>query len=107
MEERDLTYLVHEHLNESWSALYHADVVENFSATRLSCAYSSNIADDLDETSVPMTAREVLAGISDGTWRETIKDFLVERSFRRYIFVRGPVKLTSAEKQKSRTERLC
>ena len=100
MEGKDLTYLVHEHLNESWSALYHADVVEDFAATTLSYACSSNIADDLDETSVPVTAHDVLAGISDGTWRETVKDFLVERSFRRDIFVRGPIKLTSAQKLK-------
>jgi hypothetical protein len=40
----------------------------------------------------------VLAGIPDGVWRETVKDFLVGRSFRRDIFVRAPVRLTPAEK---------
>jgi hypothetical protein len=42
---QDLTYLVHENLNESWSALYHADVVEDFAATRLSYACAAHIAD--------------------------------------------------------------
>lgn len=100
MEGKDLTYLVHEHLNESWSALYHADVVADFSATRLSYACAGHIADDLDETAVPITTHDILSGISDGVWRETVKDFLVGRSFRRDIFVRGPLKLTPPERMK-------
>src|SRR5712675_2152923 len=55
------------------------------------------IADDIDETSIPITTHDVVAGISRGVWRETVKDFLVGRSFRRDIFVRGPVELTPAE----------
>ena len=98
MLTQDLTYLVHENLNESWSALYHADVVADFAPTRLSYACSAHIADDVDETSIPLTTHEMLAGIPDGVWRETVKDFLVGRSFRRDIFVRGPVRLTPAEK---------
>jgi SAM-dependent methyltransferase len=102
MEGKDLAYLVHENLNESWSALYHADVVADFSPTRLSYACAAHIADDIDETSIPITTHSVLPDISDGVWRETVKDFLVGRSFRRDIFVRGPVQLTPAE----RTEEL-
>jgi SAM-dependent methyltransferase len=102
MEGKDLTYLVHENLNESWSALYHADVVTDFSPTRLSYACAAHIADDIDETSIPITTHNVLTSISDGVWRETVKDFLVGRSFRRDIFVRGPVQLTPFE----RTEEL-
>jgi len=97
MLTQDLTYLVHENLNESWSALYHADVAADFAATRLSYACSAHIADDVDETSIPLATHAMLAGIPDGVWRETVKDFLVGRSFRRDIFVRGPVPLTPAE----------
>jgi SAM-dependent methyltransferase len=102
MEGKDLTYLVHENLNESWSALYHADVVADFAPTRLTYACAGHIADDIDETSIPLTTHDVLPGMSEGVWRETVKDFLVGRSFRRDIFVRGPVRLTPAE----RTEEL-
>jgi SAM-dependent methyltransferase len=97
MQGMNLAYLVHEHLNESWSALYHADVVADFSPTRLSYACAAHIADDLDETSIPINTHDLVAGISDGVWRETVKDFLVGRSFRRDIFVRGPIKLTPPE----------
>ncbi len=98
MEGKDLTYLVHENLNESWSALYHADVVADFSPTRLRYACAAHIADDIDETSIPITTHQVLPDNSDGVWRETVKDFLVGRSFRRDIFARGPVQLTPAER---------
>jgi len=95
MEGKDLAYLVHEHLNESWSALYHADVVADFSRTRLSYACSAHISDDLDETSVPIQTHGLLPGTADVVWRETVKDFLVSRSFRRDIFVRGPQPLSA------------
>ena len=98
MEGMDLAYLVHEHLNESWSALYHADVVADFAPTRLSYACAAHIADDLDETSVPITAHGIVPKSSDSVWRETVKDFLVGRSFRRDIFLRGPVRLTAVER---------
>jgi Predicted methyltransferase regulatory domain len=49
MLAQDLTYLVHENLNESWSALYHVHVVADFAPTRLSYACSAHIADDIDE----------------------------------------------------------
>jgi hypothetical protein len=101
MQGMDLAYLVHEHLNESWSALYHADVVADFSATTLSYACAAHIADDLDETSIPIATHAILPSISDSVWRETVKDFLVGRSFRRDIFVRGPVKLTQTERMKA------
>ena len=101
MQGMDLAYLVHEHLNESWSALYHADVVADFAATTLSYACAAHIADDLDETSIPIATHAILPSISDSVWRETVKDFLVGRSFRRDIFVRGPVKLTQTERMKA------
>jgi hypothetical protein len=100
MEGKDLTYLVHEHLNESWSALYHADVVADFAATRLSYACAAHLADDIEETSIPITARDIMSGKSDPVWRETLKDFLVGRSFRRDIFVRGSLTLTPVERMK-------
>ena len=100
MEGKDLTYLVHEHLNESWSALYHADVVADFAATRLSYACAAQMADDIAETSIPITAHDIMPSTSDTAWRETVKDFLVGRSFRRDIFVRGSLKLTPAERMK-------
>lgn len=100
MEGKDLTYLVHEHLNESWSALYHADVVADFAATRLSYACAAQMADDIAETSIPIAAHDIMPSTSDTAWRETVKDFLVGRSFRRDIFVRGSLKLTPAERMK-------
>jgi hypothetical protein len=98
MEGMDLAYLVHEHLNESWSALYHADVVADFASTRLSYACSAHIADNIDETSVPITTHDLLRNPADRIWLETVKDFLVGRSFRRDIFVRGQNKMTPVER---------
>ena len=95
MEGMDLSYLVHEHLNESWSALYHADVSADFASTRLTYACSAQIADNVDETSVPATSHELLHDPADRVWLETVKDFLVGRSFRRDIFVRGENRMTA------------
>ena len=100
MEGMDLSYLVHEHLNESWSALYHADVAADFASTRLTYACSAQIADNIDETSVPITSHELLRDSADRVWLETVKDFLVGRSFRRDIFVRGESRMTPGERMR-------
>src|SRR5205085_8378375 len=87
-------------LNESWSALYHADVVADFATTRLRYACAAHMADDIEETSIPITTHGIMPRTSDAVWRETVKDFLVGRSFRRDIFVRGSLKLTPSEQMK-------
>jgi SAM-dependent methyltransferase len=80
MERMDFSYLVHEHLNESWSALYHADVAADFAKTTMRFACSAHIADNIGESSVPITTRSLLPDPGDGVWYETVKDFLVEAS---------------------------
>src|SRR4029078_8593788 len=98
MEGKDLTYLAHENLNESWSALFLAEVVPDFSPTRLGYACAGHIADDIDETSIPVTTHDISRAGSDCVCHETIKDFLVGRSFRRGVLMRGSVRLTPAER---------
>jgi Predicted methyltransferase regulatory domain len=86
MEGKDLTYLAHENLNESWSALYHADVVADFSPTRLGYACAGHIADDIDETSIPVTTHDVLPGTSDAVWPKPSRTFSLDvRSAATYL----------------------
>jgi SAM-dependent methyltransferase len=82
-------YLVHEYLNRDWSLAYHAEVVRTFQEAKLTYVGSSTIMDNMLDLTLTDKARELVAGIGDVLFRETVTDFIRNRGFRRDIFIRG------------------
>ena len=86
----DPHYLVHEYMNAHWEPLYHADVarqlgedakVEYVGSAELSLAFQQLYLNDEKQA--------LLKSIPDATLRETVKDYLLDTSFRKDVFVRG------------------
>jgi hypothetical protein len=90
--------LVNEYLVDDTYALYHADVVRELAEARLDFVASANIGDDEIRFTVPEALQEFVQSGSDQTWRETLKDFITNKQFRRDIFVRGANRLNDYEK---------
>jgi len=95
MRKQSPNYLVHEYLNMDWELLYHADVVRDMAAAKLSFAGSAHFAEQIDELVAQPQARPLLDGVSDPVLRETVKDFLINQQFRRDVFVRGAPRLSA------------
>lgn len=93
-----LAYLAHEYLNAHWTPLYHADVVRELAASKLTYAGSATLLENFPALSLTERQQEALATIPDPTLRETFKDYCVNRPFRRDVFVRGARRLTDAER---------
>ena len=96
MAEKDRTYLAHEYLNEHWEALYHIDVARQMSEARLEYVGSATISDNVIALTAPPEVAAMLPS-GDSAMAETIKDFAVNRQFRRDLYVRGPVRLTGQQ----------
>jgi SAM-dependent methyltransferase len=96
MADKDKTYLAHEYLNQHWEALYHVDVARDMEEARLEYVGSATISDNIVALSAPPEVSAMLAG-ADSAMAETVKDFSVNRQFRRDLFVRGPVRLSAAQ----------
>ncbi len=82
-------YLVHEYLQAHWQPLYHADVARDLASAKMQFIGLADMSFfDLTLPSFP-DRRELLDSIADSTLRETIKDYFLNTSFRKDIYVRG------------------
>ena len=94
--EKDGSYLAHEYLNEHWDAFYHLDVAREMAEARLEYVGSATVCDNIIGLSAPPEIAAMFAGADPGM-AETIKDFSVNRRFRRDLFGRAPVRASPAE----------
>ncbi|HWK82702.1 MAG TPA: methyltransferase regulatory domain-containing protein [Caldimonas sp.] len=90
---RDGSYLAHEYLNEHWDALYHLDVKREMNEAGLDYVGSAAASENIPALSASPEIAAMFAGADPGM-AETIKDFAVNRRFRRDLYVHEPVQLT-------------
>lgn len=85
----NVNYLVHEYLNKAWKPLYFADVAKDFAQAKLNFVGSAELG--LAYPSIFFTPKklEIINGGGDAVFRETIKDYFLNTSFRKDVFVRG------------------
>lgn len=102
MCSRSRSYLAHEYFNRDWHPMPSADVAGALAAANLTFAASATVAENTAGAGLSEEGRAVLAGIRHPVMRETAGDYLVNRLFRRDIFLRGPSMLAPA----ARDERL-
>jgi SAM-dependent methyltransferase len=93
------SYIAHEYLNRDWAPFYHADVAGDLAAAKLSYGASATLLDNDESWSLDTAAQARLKATDDPTLRETLRDTLSYRRFRRDIFVKGPQHLPAAERE--------
>ncbi|MGW8393198.1 class I SAM-dependent methyltransferase [Pseudoduganella sp. HUAS MS19] len=82
-------YLAHEYLNSGWEPLYHADVAGGLAAADLDFVGSADLPLAFGEDYLTAQQRALLEGAADPRWRETMRDYLLNTSFREDVYVRG------------------
>ncbi len=97
LQGKERTYLAHEYLNQHWEALYHVDVAREMQEARLEYVGSATVSDNVLALNASKEISEMMAGAGGQAMVETIKDFTVNRQFRRDLYVRGPVRLSNAQ----------
>lgn len=90
-------YLAHEYFNRDWSLFYHGQVAAEMAEAKLTYVGSATLTDDLEWIVIGREGAKLLSGIDDRALRETVKDFFVNRAFRRDVFVKGPVATPKAK----------
>jgi len=98
----DRRYLAHEYFNRDWQPMSFARMRGWMEGARLQFATSAHYLDHVPMLNLSAAQQELLAGIPDAGLRETTRDFLVNRLFRRDYWVRGLRRLSPGE----RSERL-
>ena len=97
--EQDRNYLVHEYLPRHWRPMAFSEVIEWLAPARLDFIGSSHPLDYVDGLNLSAAARELLAQVQHPILKQSVRDYLVNQQFRRDLFVKGPRRLASRERQ--------
>jgi SAM-dependent methyltransferase len=87
-------YLVGEYLNDHWLPMNFSEAMEQFTHAKLKFACSAYYLDFFDDLNLGKEQQQLLNEIPEPTFRETVRDFCVNRQFRRDYYVKGSRKLT-------------
>ncbi|WP_324132742.1 class I SAM-dependent methyltransferase [Bosea sp. (in: a-proteobacteria)] len=92
-------YLAHEYFNADWTPFYFADVAAELAEAKLSFVGSAHLLDQIDAVNLTGEQQTLLAAIEDPVRRQGLRDFMVNQQFRRDIFVKGALPLSTPEAQ--------
>jgi len=90
----DRTYVAHEYLAGDWTLPTRTEVAETFAGANLTFAASADILDLVDSVNLTAEGSRLLSGISHLPLRHAVWDYLVNKPFRRDIFVKGARRLS-------------
>ncbi len=98
---KDRRYLAHEYFNEEWHPMHFSSVVNLLEPAKLSFACPANVLDQIDNINLSPEQINFIKGITDNTLRETTRDFIVNKRFRRDYWIKGLRRLSSLERSEA------
>lgn len=93
----DRSYVSHEYFNRHWLPESFSEVSARLAEAKMDFAASASLIDNMPGLGVPSHCQGLLASISDLALYETTRDYIVNRQFRRDIYVKGKRQMSVAE----------
>lgn len=90
-------YLAHEYFNKDWMPLSFEQTADILDHAKLNFACSAHYFDHVDNLNLTPEQQQLLNGITDPVFRETVHDFCINQQFRRDYWTKGSIKLTPLE----------
>ena len=98
LRTQDRHYLAHEFFNRDWQPMFFADINKIFSEAKLTFVASADLGDHIDQIHLSADQQQLINDVPDFTMKETLRDFIVNRQFRKDYWVKGPMKLNPKER---------
>ena len=95
---QEVNYLYGEYGHEYWQPFYVTEVHQHLIAHKLTYAASASLPNN-HPSLLPAQLAHLLAEESDPTIRQLLLDLAINQSFRRDLFVKGPVSLSTTAQQ--------
>lgn len=89
LQKENRRYLAHEYFNRDWHPMHFAAMGPWLAPADLTYACSATYGDDIDAITLNPAEKALLAEIGDPSFRQTVRDFMVNRQFRRDYWIRG------------------
>ncbi len=93
IKAQDHAYVAHEFFNRDWLPFTFSQMARWLESAKLTFACSAYYLDSLDMINLTAEQRKFLGEISDPVFAQTVRDVMVNQSFRRDYWVRGARKL--------------
>jgi len=90
-------YLTHEYFNEVWNPSHFSSMVQMMAEANLSYGCSASYLDHIEVVNLTSEQLKFLAEIKDPVLKETARDFMVNRYFRRDYWIKNSQALTAIE----------
>ncbi len=82
------SYLAHEYFNRDWHPMHFAQVASELRSRGLSYLSQADFSDTYDQWRLTSAQQALLAGIEDPLLRESTRDVILDRQFRRDYWIR-------------------
>jgi hypothetical protein len=90
-------YLAHEYFNKDWHPMHFATLSEWLSPAKIGFACSAHYLDHIAAINFTAEQQVFLKDIPDATFKESVRDFMVNQQFRRDYWIKGARKLSAIE----------
>ena len=97
----DGRYLAHEYFNRDWLPMHFATVAEWLKPALVDYAGSANFADHLDVIRLTEKQRGLLEETADPVFRQSVRDFIINRRFRHDFWIKGTTMLAAPERDEA------
>lgn len=97
LRNQDPNYLLNEYFNAHWDSVYFLDMVKWLGDAKLTFCASAQAIDNIPDVAITAEGQATLQAIAHPLLREQVRDYLVNKSFRKDLFVKGPRRLNFAE----------
>lgn len=94
---QDKHYLAHEYFNKDWHPMHFATMSQWLSPAKIDFACSAHYLDHIDAVNLSPEQQAMLKEIADPSFKESVRDFMVNQQFRRDYWIKGARKLSSIE----------
>ncbi|MDE4015223.1 class I SAM-dependent methyltransferase [Glaesserella parasuis] len=100
IEKQNINYLIHEYLNKDWQPMYFSEVEDALKQAKLTYTCSASYLDDFDDVLFNEKQLEFMDQIKDPSLKQTAKDFILNKQFRRDYWIKGQLPLTEHQVEK-------
>lgn len=94
MKAQDRQYVAGEYFSRDWQPMPFSDVANWLAVAKLNFACSAEYSDQVDAVRLTLPQQNLLKDIPDPQFRETVRDFCLEQSFRKDYWIKGGAKLS-------------
>ena len=95
---QDRHYLAHEYFNKDWHPMHFATMSDWLGSAKIDFACSANYLEHVDALNLTPDQQKLLSEIPDASFKESVRDFMVNQQFRKDYWVKGARKLSAIEK---------